>query len=82
VEKKGEVLGFKFLGFLGDGFGVKENKKAGTDGLCSTVTGTHVYYINSAVCLCVCPGVDLGFMISTNGQDLDGRTESRPEIEV
>ncbi len=28
----------KFLGFLGDGFGVKEKKKVGTGGLCSTVT--------------------------------------------
>jgi hypothetical protein len=28
-------------GFLGDEFGVKEKKKAGMDGLCPTVTGTH-----------------------------------------
>ncbi len=35
------VLGFKFLGFLGDGFGVKEKKNAGTGGMCPTVTGTH-----------------------------------------
>jgi hypothetical protein len=40
-KKKKRVLGFKFLGFLGDGFGVKEKKKAGTGGLCPTVTGTH-----------------------------------------
>jgi hypothetical protein len=41
-QKKKRVLGFKFLGFLGDGFGVKEkNKKAGTSGLCPIVTGTH-----------------------------------------
>jgi hypothetical protein len=26
-KKKKKVLGFKFLGFLGDGFGVKEKKK-------------------------------------------------------
>jgi hypothetical protein len=26
-KKKKRVLGFKFLGFLGDGFGVKEKKK-------------------------------------------------------
>jgi hypothetical protein len=30
---KKRVLGFKFLGFLGDGFG--------TGGLCPTITGTH-----------------------------------------
>jgi hypothetical protein len=35
------VLGFKCLGFLRDGFGVKEKKKAGTGVLCPTVTGTH-----------------------------------------
>jgi hypothetical protein len=29
------------LGFWGDRFGVKEKKKAGTGGLCPTVTGTH-----------------------------------------
>jgi hypothetical protein len=40
-KKKKRVLGFKFLGFLGDGFGVKKKKKAGTSGLCPTVTGTH-----------------------------------------
>jgi hypothetical protein len=41
-KKKKRVLGFKFLSFLGDGFGVKEKKKkAGTGGLCPTVTGTH-----------------------------------------
>jgi hypothetical protein len=40
-KKKKRVLGFKFLGFLGDGFGVKEKKKADTGGLCLTVTGTH-----------------------------------------
>jgi hypothetical protein len=28
------------------------------------------------------PGADLGFMTSTNGQDLDGRIGSGPEIEV
>jgi hypothetical protein len=27
VEKKKRVLGFKILGFLGDGFGVKEKKR-------------------------------------------------------
>jgi hypothetical protein len=31
-NKKKRILGFKFLGFLGDGFGVKEKKKAGTGG--------------------------------------------------
>ncbi len=41
-----------------------------------------IYYINSAVCLSVCPGVDIGFRTSTNGQDLDRRTGSGPEIEV
>jgi hypothetical protein len=40
-KKKKKVLSFKFLGFLGDGFGVKEKKKAGMGGLCPTVTGTH-----------------------------------------
>ncbi len=40
-KKKKRVLSFKFLGFLGDGFGVKEKKKVGTGGLCPTVTGTH-----------------------------------------
>jgi hypothetical protein len=40
-KKKKKVLGFKFLGFLGDGFRVKEKKKAGTGSLCPTVTGTH-----------------------------------------
>jgi hypothetical protein len=41
LNKPGE-LGFKFLGFVGDGFGVKEKKKkASTGGLCPTVTGTH-----------------------------------------
>ncbi len=40
-KKKKRVLGFKFLSFLGDGFGVKAKKKAGTSGLCLTVTGTH-----------------------------------------
>jgi hypothetical protein len=40
-KRKRWVLGFKFLGFLGDGFGVKEKKKAGMGGLCPTVTGTH-----------------------------------------
>ncbi len=32
--------------------------------------------------LSVRPDVDLGFRISTNGQDLDGRTGPGPEIEV
>jgi hypothetical protein len=42
VEKnKKRVLGFNFLGFLRDGFGVKEKNKVGTGGLCPTVTGTH-----------------------------------------
>ncbi len=41
-----------------------------------------VYYINSAMCLSVRPGADLGFRTSTNGQDLDGRTGSGPETEV
>jgi hypothetical protein len=41
-KKKKRVLGFKFLGFLGDGFGVKaKKKKASTGGLCPTVAGTH-----------------------------------------
>jgi hypothetical protein len=42
-KKKKKVLGFNFLGFLGDGFGVKGKKKAGTGGLCPTITGTHSY---------------------------------------
>jgi hypothetical protein len=40
-KKKKRVLGFKFLGFLGDGFGVKEKKTGGTGELCPTVMGTH-----------------------------------------
>jgi hypothetical protein len=40
-KKKKRVLGFKFLGFLGDGFGVKEKKKRQARAeLCPTVTGT------------------------------------------
>jgi hypothetical protein len=38
-KKKKRVLGFKFLGFFGDGFGVKEKKKASTGG--SLFKGTH-----------------------------------------
>jgi hypothetical protein len=46
-KKKKRVLGLKFLGFLGDGFGVKENKKAGKGGLCPTVMGTHSYIVST-----------------------------------
>ncbi len=42
-KKKKRVIGFKFLGFSVDGFGVKEKKKKkkGTSRLCPTITGTH-----------------------------------------
>jgi hypothetical protein len=32
LKKEEEGIRLKFLGFLGDGFGVKEKKKAGTGG--------------------------------------------------
>ncbi len=35
-----------------------------------------------SVRLSVRPGADLGFRLSMNGQDLDGRTGPGPEIEV
>jgi hypothetical protein len=38
-KKKKRELGFKFLGFLGDGFGVKGKKKAGTGGIVSDCHG-------------------------------------------
>jgi hypothetical protein len=41
ISKLPPTDGQGFLGFLGNGFGVKENKKAGTGELCPTVTGTH-----------------------------------------
>jgi hypothetical protein len=40
-KKEKEGIRLQILGFLGDGFGVKEKKKAATGGLCPTVAGTH-----------------------------------------
>jgi hypothetical protein len=36
-----EGIRLQIFRFFGGGFGVKERKKAGTGGLCPTVTGTH-----------------------------------------
>jgi hypothetical protein len=40
-KKEKEGIKLQILGFLGDGFGMKEKKKATTGRLCPTVTGTH-----------------------------------------
>jgi hypothetical protein len=53
-KKKKRVLGFKFLGFLRDGFGVKEKKKAGTGRIMSDCHGyplvTYILALQCTLC--------------------------------
>jgi hypothetical protein len=52
-KKKKRVLGFKFLGFLGDGFGVKEKKKRQARADCVRPSRAPTSLIYKVTC-CIC----------------------------